>query len=97
MNQDGFDKMIRELVPPIAISQERVDALVDRMMEDLPARTRRRGPWRWPALFPALRFAVPMAAALAFALIVDRQYDMDLSVAQFSDLLVGNTMFSWGS
>lgn len=103
MNQEEFDKIIRAAMPPVTITDERLDRFIDAVLDKAAAEPR-RGPaklsspgWRRPALAPALRFALPMAVAVILGIALGGQYEEDWPVAQFSSLYLSTTLVPVGS
>ena len=107
MNKEEFDKIISGAMPPVAITDERLDHFIDTVLaraaqEPRKGTTTQNRAWkvwtgRWPTLAPALRFAVPMAVAVVLAITLGGQYEEDLPVAQFSTLYLSTTLVPVGS
>ena len=100
MMEEDFDKMIRGAVPPVTITDDRlehfIDAVLDEAAKPAPKRAKWRG-WRWPVLVPVLRFAVPMVVAVVLGLTVSGSYAQEAPVAQFSTLYLSTTLVPVGS
>jgi hypothetical protein len=108
MNQEEFDKIISGAMPPVTITDERLDNFIDTVL-DRAATEPRLGsvtqgrtwkvwtPGRWPTLAPALRFAVPLAVAVVLGITLGGQYEDDWPVAQFSTLYLSTTLVPVGS
>ena len=92
MMQEEFDKMIRQAVPPVAISDDRVARLIAHTL-DATARPDRH----WSLFFPVLRFAVPMVVAVLLGVTVSSTYEQEAPVAQFSTLYLSTTLVPVGS
>ncbi len=101
MNEEEFDKMIRGAMPPVTITDERLDRFIDAVLDKTASHPQRRQRiWpslRWPVLVPVLRFAVPMAVAVMLGITVGQRYDNDWPVAQFSTLYLSTTLIPVGS
>lgn len=107
MNKEEFDKIISGAMPPVAITDERLDHFIDTVLaraalEPRKGQTKQNWIWkvwtgRWPALAPALRFAVPLAVAVVLGITLGGQYEEDLPVAQFSTLYLSTTLVPVGS
>jgi hypothetical protein len=108
MNKEEFDKIISGAMPPVAITDERLDNFIDAVL-DRAALEPRQGhvkqsrTWkiwtegRWPTLAPALRFALPMVVAVVLGITLGGQLEEDWPVAQFSSLYLSTTLVSVGS
>jgi len=108
MNKEEFDKIISGAMPPVAITDERLDHFIDTVL-DRAALEPRKGAvkqgwtwtvWtqgRWPTLTPALRFAVPLVVAVVLGITLGGQYEEDWPVAQFSTLYLSTTLVPVGS
>lgn len=108
MNKEEFDKIISGAMPPVAITDERLDHFIDTVL-DRAAMEPRKGAvkqgqtwkiWtqaRWPSLAPALRFALPLAVAVVLGITLGGQYEEDLPVAQFTTLYLSTTLVPVGS
>ncbi|HMA51030.1 MAG TPA: hypothetical protein VKP60_14830 [Magnetospirillaceae bacterium] len=108
MNKEEFDKIISGAMPPVAITDERLDHFIDAVL-DRAAQEPRKGltkqgrTWkvwtggRWPTLVPALRFALPLAVAVVLGITLGGQYEEDWPVAQFSTLYLSTTLVPVGS
>jgi hypothetical protein len=108
MNKEEFDKIISGAMPPVAITDERLDHFIDTVLDRAamepqkgaakPGRT-----WKiwtqahWPTLVPALRFALPLVVAVVLGITVGGQYEEDWPVAQFSTLYLSTTLVPVGS
>ncbi|GEM_PF-5214724 len=108
MNKEEFDKIISGALPPVSITDERLDNFIDTVLDRAAAEPRgataKQGrTWnvwtigRWPTLAPALRFAVPLAVAVVLGITVGGQYEDDWPVAQFSTLYLSTTLVPVGS
>lgn len=96
MSEDPFDRFIRTSLPPVDLSQDRVDRLTDAVFARLPAQPPLSAPTRprarrgggfvggWFDLIG--RFAVPMATAAALGLVVGAQITPSEGAAQIADL-----------
>jgi hypothetical protein len=103
MNQEEFDKIIRGAMPPVTITDERLDHFIDAALGKAASEPRlgpakRLFPWqRRPNLAPALRFALPMAVAVILGIALGGQHEEDWPVAQFSRLYLSTTLVPVGS
>jgi hypothetical protein len=103
MNQEEFDKVIRGAMPPVTITDERLDHFIDAVLDQAAtgpgqgAAGRFFMAWRWPTLAPALRFAVPMAVAVILGILLGGRYEEDWPVAQFSSLYLSTMLVPMGS
>ena len=102
MMQEDIDKMIRGALPPVTITEERlehfIDAVLDQAAQRPVTRARKEGwGWSWPMLMPVLRFALPMVVAVVLGITVSSAYDQDAPVAQFSTLYLSTTLVPVGS
>jgi len=107
MNQEEFDKIISGAMPPVIITDERLDHFIDAVLDRaaLEPRTARKrsGTWRnwtrglWPTLLPVMRFALPMVVAVVLGITLGGQYEEEWPVAQFSTLYLSTTLVPVGS
>ena len=108
MNKEEFDKIISGAMPPVAITDERLDHFIDTVlaraaMEPRKGAVKQRWTWkiraggRWPVLAPTLRFALPLAVAVVLGITLGGQYEEDWPVAQFSTLYLSTTLVPVGS
>ena len=107
MNQEEFDKIISGAMPPVTITDERLDNFIDAVLDRAAleprqgnagqVRTKGRRPTYWRPLLPALRFALPLAAAVVLGITLGGQYEEDWAVAQFSTLYLSTTLAPVGS
>ena len=108
MNKEEFDKIISGAMPPVTITDERLDNFIDATLARAalePRKAPRKHGWslravtggRWPTLAPTLRFALPMAVAVVLGITLGGQYEEDLPVAQFSTLYLSTTLVPVGS
>lgn len=100
MMQEEFDKMIREALPPVTITDGRLDHFIDTVLDKAAerpvVRAGKKG-WSWPVLMPVLRFAVPMVVAVVLGVSISSAYDQEAPVAQFSILYLSTTLVPVGS
>ena len=108
MNKEEFDKIISGAMPPVAITDERLDHFIDTVL-DRAAMEPRKGivkqdrSWKawvggfWPSFAPALRFALPLVVAVVLGITLGGRYEEDLPVAQFSTLYLSTTLVPVGS
>ena len=112
MNKEEFDKIISGALPPVSITDERLDNFIDTVLDRAAAEPRGatakqgrawevwttgRWPTHWRPLVPALRFAVPLAVAAVLGITLGGQYEDDWPVAQFSTLYLSTTLVPVGS
>ena len=108
MNKEEFDKIISGAMPPVTVTDERLDNFIDAVLDRAAleprktVRTERRWPTYWRAAYmhlwaPALRFALPLAVAVVLGITLGGQYEEDWPVAQFSTLYLSTTLVPVGS
>ena len=103
MNKEEFDKIISGALPPVTITDERLDNFIDTVLDRAATEPRRNAAkrawtWSWPTLAPvALRFALPLAVAVVLGITVSGRYEEDWPVAQFSTLYLSTTLVPVGS
>jgi hypothetical protein len=87
--------MIRQALPPVAITDDRVARLIAHTLDatSRPARSERR----WTFFLPVLRFAVPMVVAVLLGVTVSQTYEQEAPLAQFSTLYLSTTLVPVGS
>jgi hypothetical protein len=104
MNKEEFDKIISGAMPPVTITDERLDNFIDAVLDRAALEPRegqktKKPAWRrsWPTLVPALRFAVPLAVAAVLGITVGGQLEEEQPVAQFTSLYLSTMLAPVGS
>ncbi len=108
MNKEEFDKIISGAMPPVTITDERLDNFIDATLDRVALEPRQGSAkqgrtWKsrmtglWPTLAPTLRFALPMAVAVVLGITLGGQMEEDWPVAQFSTLYLSTTLAPVGS
>jgi hypothetical protein len=107
MNQEEFDKIISGAVPPVIITDVRLDNFIDAVLDKAASHPKNpsQHSWtlrdwfggRWPTLAPVMRFALPMAVAVVLGITLGGQFEEEWPVAQFSSLYLSTTLVPVGS
>jgi hypothetical protein len=100
MSGDDFDKMVRNAVPAVAITDQRIERLITATLRAAAQPEPRRFGWRlpsWMRLTPVMQYALPVFVALILGFSVGGDYADDWPLAQFNALMLSTPLYVTGS